>query len=169
VSEQVSKLPLPKKQLKNKKPFSDTRKLLKIPERPGVYAIWKNEDLLYVGMAGRGWDYQTSKRGNGNLRSRLQNHAKARRNNILAYYLIENYVGRKISKNQWEEFKDPSKNKTLQSEVQKYINTYLSYSYAVSEIKGKNPRRYSGGVAAEWEKQLIAGVLDGIQPEFNIK
>ena len=99
----------------------------------------------------------------------MQNHAKARRNNILAYYLIENYVGRKISKNQWEEFKDPSKNKTLQSEVQKYINTYLSYSYAVSEIRGKNPRRYSGGVAAEWEKQLIAGVLDGIQPEFNIK
>ena len=162
---------LPKEKLKNRLKFSNNKKMEEIPERPGVYAIWKGEDLLYVGMAGRGWDNQSKKKGDGNLKSRLQNHAKARRNNILAYYLIENYVGTKITSNKWKEFREPGKEKTLQNEVRNFIKKELTYSYAVAEnttIK-KGNKVYSGKIAADWENQLIDGALDGKKPEFNIK
>jgi len=162
---------LPKDKLKKRFKFSNNKQMEKIPEKPGVYAIWKGEGLLYVGMAGRGWDNQSKKKGDGNLKSRLQNHAKARRNNILAYYLIENYVGTKITSNKWKEFRDPEKEQTLQNEVRNFIKKELTYSYAVAEnttIK-RDKKVYSGKLAAKGENELINGALDGQKPEFNIK
>ena len=57
---------LPKDKLKKRFKFSNNKQMEKIPEKPGVYAIWKGEGLLYVGMAGRGWDNQSKKKGGGN-------------------------------------------------------------------------------------------------------
>ena len=53
---------------------------LSVPEAPGVYAIFDQDELLYVGMAGRD--------GKGTLRRRLKDHASGQVVNMFAQYLF---------------------------------------------------------------------------------
>ncbi len=51
-----------------------------VPDEAGVYAIYDQEELLYVGMAGRD--------GKGSLRRRLKNHSSGQVVNMFAQYLF---------------------------------------------------------------------------------
>ena len=51
-----------------------------IPNDPGVYVIWDQDDLVYVGMAGRN--------GRGGLRNRLRDHSSGQIVNMFAQYLF---------------------------------------------------------------------------------
>ena len=51
-----------------------------MPEEAGVYAIYDQAELLYVGMAGRD--------GKGNLRRRLRDHSSGQVVNMFAQYLF---------------------------------------------------------------------------------
>jgi excinuclease UvrABC nuclease subunit len=51
-----------------------------VPEAPGVYAIFDQDELLYVGMAGRD--------GKGTLRRRLKDHASGQVVNMFTQYLF---------------------------------------------------------------------------------
>lgn len=60
-------------------PFSDA-KWSAVPDQPGVYAIYDQDELLYVGMAGRD--------GKGSLRRRLKDHASGQVVNMFSQYLF---------------------------------------------------------------------------------
>ena len=51
-----------------------------IPPAPGVYVIYDEDELVYVGMAGRN--------GKGSLRNRLRDHASGQIVNMFAQYLF---------------------------------------------------------------------------------
>jgi predicted GIY-YIG superfamily endonuclease len=51
-----------------------------VPDEPGVYVILEEDEVLYVGMAGRN--------GRGSLRNRLKDHASGQIVNMFAQYLF---------------------------------------------------------------------------------
>jgi hypothetical protein len=51
-----------------------------VPDTPGAYVIYDEEEVLYVGMAGRD--------GSGSLRRRLRDHASGQIVNMFAQYLF---------------------------------------------------------------------------------
>ena len=51
-----------------------------VPEMPGAYVIFDEDELVYVGMAGRN--------GKGNLRNRLRDHCSGQIVNMFAQYLF---------------------------------------------------------------------------------
>ena len=51
-----------------------------VPNEPGVYVITDQEEVVYVGMAGRN--------GKGGLRNRLRDHASGQIVNMFAQYLF---------------------------------------------------------------------------------
>ncbi|MFT3772680.1 MAG: hypothetical protein QM820_45390 [Minicystis sp.] len=51
-----------------------------IPDTPGAYVIYDEEEVIYVGMAGRD--------GKGSLRRRLQDHGSGQIVNMFAQYLF---------------------------------------------------------------------------------
>ena len=55
-----------------------------IPESPGVYVIYDNEQVIYVGMSGRN--------GKGTLRNRLRDHCSGQIVNMFAQYLFLAHV-----------------------------------------------------------------------------
>lgn len=51
-----------------------------VPDKPGVYVIMDQEEVVYVGMAGRN--------GKGSIRNRLRDHASGQIVNMFAQYLF---------------------------------------------------------------------------------
>jgi predicted GIY-YIG superfamily endonuclease len=51
-----------------------------IPDQPGVYVIADQDEIVYVGMAGRN--------GKGSIRNRLRDHASGQIVNMFAQYLF---------------------------------------------------------------------------------
>ena len=51
-----------------------------VPANPGAYVIFDNDEIVYVGMAGRN--------GRGSLRNRLKDHASGQIVNMFAQYLF---------------------------------------------------------------------------------
>ena len=51
-----------------------------VPNEPGVYVIADQEEIVYVGMAGRN--------GKGGVRNRLRDHASGQIVNMFAQYLF---------------------------------------------------------------------------------
>lgn len=51
-----------------------------VPDSPGVYVIFAEDEVIYVGMAGRD--------GKGSLRRRLRDHASGQVVNMFAQYLL---------------------------------------------------------------------------------
>src|SRR5215831_5468700 len=59
--------------------FRDTN-WVDVPNEPGVYVIWDDEEVLYVGMSGCN--------GKGRLRNRLRDHSSGQIVNMFAQYLF---------------------------------------------------------------------------------
>lgn len=51
-----------------------------VPDKPGVYVIYDQDEVIYVGMAGRN--------GKGSLRRRLRDHSTGQVVNMFAQYLF---------------------------------------------------------------------------------
>ena len=51
-----------------------------VPDETGIYVIYDNDEVLYVGMAGRN--------GRGSLRNRLKDHRSGQIVNMFAQYLF---------------------------------------------------------------------------------
>ena len=157
---------LPKAELLNRIDFSNFEEEVEnIPARPGVYAIWKGEELLYVGMAGMKWTRKRIYSDDGHLRSRLKQHAAARRSDNLVYYLIQGHVGRALTESDWRDI-DNEENITLQTKVKEYIWKNISFSYAQSP-KQERSSLAKRRIARDWEKRLLNGELDGKEPLYN--
>ncbi len=156
---------LPKTDLLKRREFSNFEEEVEnIPARPGVYAIWKGEELLYVGMAGTKWTRKKIYSDDGHLRSRLKQHAAARRSDNLVYYLIQGHVGRALTESDWRDI-DDEENVTLQTKVKEYMWKNLSFSYAQSPKERSTLAKRR--IARDWEKRLLKGELDGKEPRYN--
>jgi hypothetical protein len=67
-----------------------------VPKQPGVYAIWRGKDFIYVGMAGRKSrkaDVTTPQYGGKGLLGRLESHAHGRRSgDQFCVYVCDRFV-----------------------------------------------------------------------------
>jgi hypothetical protein len=75
----MNRNPIPEVELSIPIRFSDVR-WTDVPNEPGVYVIMDQEEVVYVGMAGRN--------GKGSIRNRLRDHASGQIVNMFAQYLF---------------------------------------------------------------------------------
>jgi len=94
-----------------------------VPEKPGVYVIYdKNDEVIYVGMAGRN--------GKGNLRNRLRDHRSGQIVNMFAQYLFLARVQFEVP----DRIKNPIVHpRDAKSACHKYIVDRCSFWYEVTK------------------------------------
>ena len=99
----------------------------------GVYVIWDDQTLLYVGTAGKDLDKaQKSGKNKFGLITRLNSHASGRSAGDQFCSLLANrIVIPSLTKSQIIKFKEGSV--TLDQMTKKYIRSYLEYQYLVVE------------------------------------
>ena len=85
-----------------------------VPAGPGVYVIHDNDEVVYVGMAGRN--------ARGSLRNRLRDHASGQIVNIFTQYLF-------LARVQFLSDKRITDPRAAKSACQKYIRDRCSFQY----------------------------------------
>ena len=129
----------------------------------GVYTIWRSEELLYVGMAGRGLTAeQINKRRSaggkpGDLLSRLSSHASGRRSgDQFCVYVCDRLVLPTLTREQIAEI--AAGHLSLDRLTRGYIREHLAYRFV--EIT-------DGRAGYEMEAQVRSGALDVGVPLLN--
>lgn len=96
----------------------------KVPESPGVYVIYDNDEVIYVGMSGRN--------GQGNLRNRLRDHRSGQIVNMFAQYLF-------LARVQFESPGRITHPRVAKAACHRYIVDRCSFRYRVTD-DGKRAR-----------------------------
>ncbi len=135
-----------------------------VPEvAAGVYTIWRGDECVYVGMAGRGLtvdDIHTHRigavRGKG-LYSRLNSHASGRRSgDQFCLYICDRFVLPTLS---YETIQHIAAGKILLDRLTRaYIHTHLAYRFI--EVP-------DGRTALSIEQVVKAGALIAGRPTLN--
>ena len=127
-----------------------------VPNRcVGVYTVWRDDDVLYVGMGGKG----LAKDGDGvrGLRSRLASHASGQRSgNRFCIYVCDRVVLPTLTPAQLEDV--AAGRLALDSLVRAYIHERLGYRYTVVADQA---------AAFELERVVQRQGLSGRRPLFN--
>lgn len=132
------------------------------PELPlvaaGVYAIWKERDLIYCGMSGRDIDgSHTDPRRRAGLITRLQSHASGRLSgDQFCVYVANRLVIPTITPQQIPLF--ASGELRLDHLTKSYIHQYLEYQYAIVD---------TGTEAFALEEECRRGDTFGVKPLLN--
>ena len=137
-----------------------------VPRRAaGVYTIWREDELLYVGMSGQGAQAEDLVAVPGPddttkakwLWTRLDSHASGRRSgDQFNVYVCDRFIVPTLTPGQQ---RDIANGKLLLDQLTKtYIRQHLSYQYAVYP---------SGLLALTAEQQARAGALPIGQPYLN--
>ena len=111
-----------------------------VPDTPGAYVIYNDDEVLYVGMAGRD--------GKGSLRRRLRDHASGQIVNMFAQYLF-------LSRVQFQDgdrIKHPSAAKVA---CRDYIRERCRFKYIVAE---------TGAEARQLEQHLKRELRPALNP-----
>ena len=139
-------------------PFSDWPN----PDIPavaaGVYAIWKDGELIYCGMSGREIDTKAkaSPKRYG-LITRLNSHASGRLSgDQFCVYVANRFVIPSLSAEELPMFETGEL--TLDARTKAFIHEHLDYAYALVET--------SAG-AYELEREARRGVVFGVPPYLN--
>ncbi len=111
-----------------------------VPDRPGVYVIYDENETIYVGMAGRN--------GRGSLRNRLRDHASGQIVNMFAQYLFLDRV-QFVSSNR---IRHP---REARAACRLYIHDRLSFRFAVT---------YDGAEARDAEGELKRLLSPSLNP-----
>lgn len=128
----------------------------------GVYTIWQNDLLVYVGMAGRkitsemvNNHYNNHKRPKG-LYSRLKSHASGRRGgDQFCVYICDRLVLKELTADQIRQISLGML--SLDSLVKQYIHTYLGYRFVqIEEVS-----------VTQIEKAVRVGKLTAGKPLLN--
>ena len=124
----------------------------------GVYAIWRNTDLIYCGMSGRDIDSSnTDKRSRAGLVTRLQSHASGRLSgDQFCVYVANRLVIPKITPEQLPLF--ASGELRLDHLTKDYIHQYLEYQYVIVD---------TGAEAFALEDECRRGDVFGVKPLLN--
>ena len=128
----------------------------------GVYAVWQGDELVYVGMSGRGMSADElataaeagQRRG---LWTLLNSHAQGRRSgDQFCVYVGDRLVLPTLDR---EHIAAIGRGEmSLDAFVKDYIHEHLAYRFLVVE---------SGRAAQELEAQLRAGALEAGRPRLN--
>jgi hypothetical protein len=137
------------------------------PEVPnvaaGVYTIWAGDELVYVGMAGRGLTsdhieaHRRDGRRNIGLRSRLASHASGRRSgDQFCVYVSDRLVLPHLTPGQISEI--AANRLSLDKLVREHIHQHLSYRYLETT---------DSSTAHELERLIREGALQAGRPSLN--
>ena len=128
----------------------------------GVYTIWEDTTLIYVGMAGRGLTAEhiaapgEPRKAKG-LWSRLNSHASGRRSgDQFCVYVCDRFVVPRLLPNQQVEI--GAGDLSLDKMTPQYIHDHLAYRYVETA---------DGGTALALEREIQAGALGGGKPFLN--
>ncbi len=111
-----------------------------VPEAPGVYVIYDQDEVIYVGMSGRN--------GRGNLRSRLRDHRSGQIVNMFAQYLF-------LARVQFESPDRITHPRDAKAACHSYIVERCLFRYRVAE---------DGKEARDLENQLKATLKPTLNP-----
>lgn len=104
-----------------------------VPDTAGAYAIFDQDEVIYVGMAGRD--------GKGSLRRRLRDHASGQIVNMFAQYLF-------LARVQFRHSHRISKPSEAKAACREYLVERCSFAYIVAET-GIAARRLEVELKAE--------------------
>jgi hypothetical protein len=133
------------------------------PVCAGIYTIWRDHELLYVGMAGRALNEAqiiaargTGSKGKG-LASRLSSHAAGRRSgNQFCLYVGDRLVLPGLTPEEIKRIGNGTLN--LDKLVRAYVRNYLSYRFAETK---------DSATAMALEKAIRRGCLAAGKPLLN--
>ena len=111
-----------------------------VPETPGVYVIYDQDEAIYVGMSGRN--------GRGNLRSRLRDHRSGQIVNMFAQYLF-------LARVQFESPDRITHPRDAKAACHSYIVERCLFRYRIAE---------DGKEARDLENQLKATLKPTLNP-----
>ena len=109
-----------------------------IPDQPGVYVIYDEGEVIYVGMAGRN--------GRGSLRRRLKDHSSGQMVNMFSQYLY-------LARVQFLVEERISHPKVAKVACQSYIEQRCSFRYRVTD-SGDEARKLEDHLKAELRPTL---------------
>jgi excinuclease UvrABC nuclease subunit len=112
----------------------------KVPAEPGVYVIYDDGEVIYVGMSGRN--------GKGNLRNRLRDHRSGQMVNMFAQYLF-------LARVQFIPEERITHPHDAKAACHKYIVDRCSFRYCVTD---------DGREARELENKLKAELRPALNP-----
>lgn len=142
----------------NRFPFASWPNLEVPTVAAGVYAIWREDQLIYCGMSGRGIDAKGSlgPRKYG-LVTRLASHASGRLSgDQFCVYVANRFVIPELTQAELPLFAAGSL--TLDSRTRTFIRQHLDYSYTVVPTSAQ---------AFELERTARSGEVFGQKPYLN--
>jgi hypothetical protein len=95
---------------------------------PGIYAIWQDGELLYIGIAGRAWKSDPNPTKMKGVKDRLDSHHKGKRSgSTLALAIWDRFITPSLSSEEIIELRHG----TLQPDrmTKAYIQEHLSYTF----------------------------------------
>ena len=101
-----------------------------VPELPGAYAIWRDDQLVYAGMAGKKW--RPDKKNSSHLRQRLRDHANGTRADVFQSYVFERFIGRNLSDAEWIAIENGDRH--MNQHAREFIRSALSFSFACDRL-----------------------------------
>jgi hypothetical protein len=129
----------------------------------GVYTIWRADQFLYVGMAGRGLSTADIASGNAGqvrrrgLADRLASHATGRRSgDQFCVYIADRLILATLMPDQVAQIADGAL--SLDHLTRAFIHSHLSYRFVEMP---------SGSAALELEKAVQSGCLQAGRPWLN--
>ena len=133
-----------------------------VPRRAaGVYTIWRQEELLYAGMSGRGAQVEDFTVGSGGkavgLWTRLNSHASGRRSgDQFNVYVCDRFVVPMLTRDQQQAI--AAGQLLLDRMTRDFIRQNLTYRYLACR---------DGAEALEIERSVRAGQLPAGRPYLN--
>ncbi len=139
-------------------PFSDWSLSLVPAIAAGVYAIWREDSLIYCGMSGRSFDAQKAGgRSRYGLATRLHSHASGRLSgDQFCVYVANRLVIPMLQPEDLARF--ASGDLTLDVLTKAYIHEHLSFQFALTE---------TGPEAYALEAECRSGLVFGVKPLLN--
>ena len=129
----------------------------------GVYTVWMDDALIYVGMSGRGWtrsDVETKRRAGTSRRGlwgRLNSHASGHRSgDQFCVYVCDRYIIPDLSEVQIQELRGGRL--SLDRLTRDYIRSNFAFRFTET-VDGKK--------ALEIEHEVRGGALGGEMPILN--
>ena len=126
----------------------------------GVFTVWRGDDIIYVGMCGRGAqreDFVASSGEAGGLWTRLNSHASGRRSgDQFNVYICDRFIVPALTPGQQREI--AAGQLLLDQMTRSFIRGHLSYRFAV---------HHDGAEALAVERAVRAGSLPAGRPYLN--
>ena len=128
--------------------------LYDVPAMPGVYAIWKDEELIYVGEAGKAWKPDKPPK-TSHVKYRLSDHFRGTKNDVFVIYIFERFLGRNLSDKDWDKIEAGERG--INFYAKQYIQSKLKFTFVSTTEHSE---------AMEYENVLRRGGL-GQKPTIN--